>query len=390
MVAVQLAMFVSQRSHNRTRDYDFLRNRHDHCEQTIDRVVDVARQNSVFRPAWKGWRQLRVTHTEMVSADCKTFVFEDVESCPMPSFIPGQFLMVGRVESGQSEPKVSRCYSLSSAPSPQHLQITVKRVDGGQVSPWLHDSVQVGDLIPARAPSGRFILDTQRNDLVVCLAAGIGITPMASMAHYIAKMQPGRRVIVFLSARDGAHCPMVHELRQLERSNPYVTLVVLCSRPQPGDAFDLKGRLTIDIIARIIQEPVGSYYLCGPMEFMTGLSDELIRWGVPEDSVSFESFGGGAPAPGVASQSDQAIPVHFQTSDKSLMFSAADNTLLDAAEKAGVSIDADCRAGACGTCLKKLLKGKVTYAQAPSYGPIADDECLPCVGQPAEETVIDA
>ncbi|WP_417734776.1 2Fe-2S iron-sulfur cluster-binding protein [Rosistilla oblonga] len=358
--------------------------------QLTNQVV-AADRSRPFSPAWSGWRSLRVIHTEMVSADCKTFVFADPDGSPMPSFVPGQFLMVGRVDEPGAAPVAARCYSLSDAPSPSHLQITVKRIDNGQVSAWLHDTVSVGDTVQTRAPGGRFVLDIERTDLVVGIAAGVGITPMASMAKYVTKMQPGRSVIVFLSARDAAHCPMVDELRELERNNAFFTLVVLQSRPAPGDRFDLKGRLTIDIISRVVGQPIGSYYLCGPPEFMTHLSDALIQWGVPEDSVSFESFGGPKPQDTVVEgEASKPIPVEFRRSGKKLAFNAADGNLLDAAEKAGVQMDADCRAGACGTCLKKLIKGKVQYDQAPSFSPIADDECLPCVGRPSEETVVDA
>lgn len=358
--------------------------------QLADQVVAADRKRP-FSAAWSGWRTLRVIHTEMASADCKTFVFADPDGSPMPSFVPGQFLMVGRVDEPGAAPVAARCYSLSDAPSPTHLQITVKRIEDGQVSAWLHDNISAGDTVQCRAPGGRFVLDIQRNDLAVGIAAGVGITPMASMAKYITKMQPGRSVIVFLSARDAAHCPMVEELRELEAKSPFFTLVVLQSRPEPGDQFDLKGRLSIEIIARVIGEPVGSYYLCGPPEFMTSLSDALIDWGVPEDSVSFESFGGAKPDKAVIEgETSRPIPVEFRRSGKKATFAAADGNLLESAEKAGVQMDADCRAGACGTCLKKLIKGKVHYDQTPSFSPIADDECLPCVGRPTEETVIDA
>ncbi|QDV68893.1 Flavohemoprotein [Rosistilla carotiformis] len=358
--------------------------------QLASQVV-AADRSRPFSPAWSGWRSLRVIDTHMVSADCKTFVFADPDGTPMPSFVPGQFLMVGRVDEPGTAPVAARCYSLSDAPSPTHLQITVKRIEGGQVSAWLHDTISAGDSVQVRAPGGRFVLDIERTDLVVGIAAGVGITPMTSMAKYVTKMQPGRSVIVFLSARDAAHCPMVDELRALERSCPFFTLVVLQSRPEPGDHFDLKGRLSIDIISRVVGEPIGSYYLCGPPEFMTSLSDALIQWGVPKDSVSFESFGGPKPHTAVIEgEASAPIPVEFRRSGKKAAFSPADGNLLDAAEKAGVQMDADCRAGACGTCLKKLIQGKVQYDQAPSFGPIADDECLPCVAKPSEATILDA
>ncbi|ELS04107.1 precorrin-3B synthase [Xenococcus sp. PCC 7305] len=65
--------------------------------------------------------------------------------------------------------------------------------------------------------------------------------------------------------------------------------------------------------------------------------------------------------------------------------------ILDAADKAGVEIESSCRAGTCGTCTAKLLKGEVTYEE--DYDAVAALEpgyILTCCSQPVSSVVIDA
>src|SRR3546814_14608144 len=71
---------------------------------------------------------------------------------------------------------------MSSAPGiDPHLTVTVKRVDGGRVSNWLHDNVAEGDVLEASKPAGVFCpSDSERP--VVAFAGGSGVTPVISIA----------------------------------------------------------------------------------------------------------------------------------------------------------------------------------------------------------------
>ncbi|MCP5843020.1 FAD-binding oxidoreductase, partial [Klebsiella pneumoniae] len=68
----------------------------------------------------------------------------------------GQHLPI-RVTLPGADAPVIRTYTLSVAPSDPTYRISVKR--DGIVSQHLHDRLQVGDIIEARAPGGDFSLD---------------------------------------------------------------------------------------------------------------------------------------------------------------------------------------------------------------------------------------
>src|SRR3546814_13970806 len=71
---------------------------------------------------------------------------------------------------------------MSSAPGiDPHLTVTVKRVDGGRVSNWLHDNVAEGDVLEASKPAGVFCPSDSEHP-VVAFAGGSGVTPVISIA----------------------------------------------------------------------------------------------------------------------------------------------------------------------------------------------------------------
>ena len=65
--------------------------------------------------------------------------------------------------------------------------------------------------------------------------------------------------------------------------------------------------------------------------------------------------------------------------------------ILDAAEKAEVEIESSCRAGTCGTCTAKVLKGEVTYEENyDALSGLEPGEILTCCSKPKGSLVIDA
>lgn len=89
-------------------------------------------------------------------------------------YFPGQYLPIEMVIEGEP---VQRYYTLSSSPSrPGRLAISVKRIDGGRVSNWLQENLQIGTTLTAQHPTGHFHLDTTALQPLLLLSAGSGVT----------------------------------------------------------------------------------------------------------------------------------------------------------------------------------------------------------------------
>src|SRR6476659_6090603 len=144
-----------------------------------------------------GFAPLRVKRVVRETSDAVSLVLDVPEHCSEQyRYQAGQFLTLRVTVGGQD---LRRCYSMSSAPAEDDLQITVKRDPGGVVSNWLNDTVAEGVEVHATAPEGRFCLrDTA--DEIVAFAGGSGITPIMSLVR-TALANSSRRIRLFYANR---------------------------------------------------------------------------------------------------------------------------------------------------------------------------------------------
>ncbi len=361
-------------------------------------------------------RELSVVRIEDESPDCRSFYFASPNQTPLPTFFGGQYLLISLPDPDSPNRQVSRCYSLSDGVHESTYRITVKRVPGGKMSNLLHDTVRIGDRIRVQLPSGRFHIGNQshideagRPQPLNLIAAGIGITPMMSMLRESLKNTPDRAVRLFYQLRDASNAPFLDELRQLAVTEAgRFRLFVAFSKPGVGDLVrgDLQGRMDAVAILGAAGSATGNFMICGPDEFMRGIAAGLTSRGVPKSRVEYESFMAAAkPKPSVPSESRSITDLELSSGNLAVATQATvrfsktacdavwtddDSSLLDIADRYGVTIESACRSGQCGSCVVRLLAGRVRYAETPDFDAMEPHEALACVARPAGDIVIDA
>ncbi len=258
----------------------------------IERVV---RLQSVLPLRWSepqgSIRSLRLVDRIQESDDVVSFEFIARDDGKLPTFKAGQHLPVELNIDGQAE-AVGRTYSLSNAPRGTHFRISVKREPRGLVSNYLHDHLDVGDIIGARSPAGDFVL--RESSRPIGVSAGIGVTPMVSMLHELSDKADERPVVFVHGARNGSQHALADEVREVVRRNPRARSVTLYSQPnvqdREGRDFDRKGRVDAQLLAELNPALDADFYLCGPVAFLADLSAELESLGVPGDRIIVETF----------------------------------------------------------------------------------------------------
>ena len=259
-------------------------------------VEKVVRLDGVLPLRWsepKGAiRSLRLVQKVEESDDVMSFEFVPRDDGKLPDFNAGQHLPLELHIDGYDQ-AVKRTYSLSSGPGEGRYRISVKRMPHGIVSRHLHDVVNVGDIVSAKKPDGEFVL--QCNDCPVALiSAGIGVTPMVSMLHALAREDEDRPVYFIHGARDGAHHPLADEIRKVVDGHDNIQLVVAYSQPRDEDVegrdYDRQGRVNGALIGELIPGLDAGFYLCGPNRFMADVAGTLERRGVDPERIHTESF----------------------------------------------------------------------------------------------------
>ena len=251
----------------------------------------------------------------------------------LPSYQPGAHIDV-HLPNG-----LIRQYSLTNGPGEtDSYKIGVKldpESSGG--SRFLHEKVQVGDVLAISEPRNNFPL---RRDAVktILIAGGIGATPLVSMAqtlnhsrldcefHYFAR---GRGHLAFLDVLTPLSCD-VHAHLELGPDQTMVRLKEILSCYQ--QAFHM--------------------YVCGPgpmMEAARGTAESL---GWPDEAIHFEYF------KNTRSVDDSTSFEIVLSRSVMTLHVPAGKTILSVLRENGVGIPSSCEQGACGTCGVTVIEGE--------------------------------
>lgn len=325
--------------------------------------------------AWGG--SLRVAGIFTETPNIKTFRLVNPAGGSIPfTFLPGQFLTLAVALAAQT---VKRSYTIASSPAQRdYIEITVKREKQGAVSRYLHDRLQVGDLLQISAPQGYFTFTGTEADSIVLIGAGVGVTPLMSVIRAMTDRGWPHDIYLFFACRTTDDFVFREELEHLQRRHSNLHVIATMTRTEGAVWMGPKGRLTKELVVRSIPEVTRKrIHICGPPAMMDATIAMLLELSVPREQIKTEAFGPAvkkeARQPVVQSAMVEAAPATTPTVSFTISGKAAplpsDTSVLEAAEHVGVSIDNSCRAGTCGLCKVKLLKGAVTMEVEDALSP---------------------
>jgi ring-1,2-phenylacetyl-CoA epoxidase subunit PaaE len=305
-------------------------------------------------------------------------------------FHAGQYLTVRRPIEGRNE---QRTYSIVSPPGSVLLKIGVRAQHGGRMSQELAHRVRPGDVLEVGTPLGRFrtSVDAARVRSYVALAAGSGITPVLSLATHILEREPGSRFLLIYGNRTTASTMFLEETLALKnRFLGRFSVYFIMSR-EPQDAALMNGRIDREKIeALAVRIPdlarADEYFLCGPAGMVESVKPALAAMN-PDAPVRIERFGAAtavgvvAPPARAAADADFApsappvsapsapraapepslplarIEILMDGRRRSFTMAADDESVLVAAERAGLHLPFSCRSGICATCRARITQG---------------------------------
>ncbi len=259
-------------------------------------------QAAQVQGGWSGWRNFRVERKQVESEEITSFYLVPADGGEVPAYQPGQYVSVKLFVPalGYSQP---RQYSLSAAPGGQSLRISVKREHGdeaaarpqGMVSNLLHASVNEGDVIEVAPPMGDFVLHQGRENPVVLISAGVGLTPMVSMLDALIKNSPAREVRFIHACRHGGVHAFREHVAKVAAANPRVKAKVHYEFPRAEDQAHPHevGRIELSRLQDLLPSGEADFYVCGPKPFMQAQMAALKAMQVPAERIHAEVFGTG-------------------------------------------------------------------------------------------------
>ena len=359
-------------------------------------VVPKKKAEKKKRSFWAGELQLAKLTDE--THDVRTFRFVNPAGGPLPfEHVAGQYLNLQLTIDGK---RVNRSYTIASPPTRRdYCEISVKKAGNGYGSKHLHETWKQGDLIKVSAPAGKFVFAGHEAERVVLLAGGIGITPMMSVIRSLTDRGWAGEMYLVFSVRLVKDVVFRAEIAELSAKHPNLHVKMTVSG-DPDTAWDgARGNINRELLDGFIPNFTrGPVLVCGPDPMMTAMRKLLVGMGIPDAAVHQEAFispkaiepaaAGALEEPPLAE--GQVVNLSFQKSGTQT--ATSDQTVLEAAEDAGVEIPFECRSGICGQCKTKLISGLVRMdnQDALTTADRANGLILACQARPTRDCTIDA
>ena len=177
----------------------------------------------------------------------------------------------------------SRSYSVASAPDDSaEIELTVERLEGGEVSEFLHDEVMVGDELEVRGPIGLwFVWEAETPAILV--GGGSGVVPLMAMLRLARQSGHSDLVRMAVSVRTPDDLYYADEL-------PGPETTVVYTRAVPPSSSWPAGRLSEDDLAPLLL-PHATAFVCGSPSFADFASGLLLGLGQPVEGIRVERFG---------------------------------------------------------------------------------------------------
>ncbi len=319
----------------------------------------------------------------------------------------GQYLTFSSILDGQ---EVRRSYSMCSSPiSDEHITIAVKEVEGGKMSTYLNSRVKEGDLLEVMPPMGKFVLETNptaQNNYVL-FGGGSGITPLFSIIKTALIAEPNSKCYLIYANRDEDSIIFEKEIAALEAANNNLKVIHSLDNPK-GDWSGHIGYLTHEKVSEIVREelglsyPVAQYYTCGPSPMMDVVVHGLKNIGIRDENIHTEYFtavpkNDKSEEPNSSSSEslnysdeviDRKIWVEVFGERKEILVKS-EETILVAAQDAGLDPPYSCCVGVCTTCRARLRSGKAKMEEREGLSDAEVNEgfILTCQAHPLSDDV---
>lgn len=222
----------------------------------------------------------------------------------------------------KNDEEVVRAYSMASYPAEGRRVMLNVRI---ATPPWDRDrnawmnvnpgiassfifNLKVGDKAVISGPYGEFFINESDAEMLY-IGGGAGMAPMRSHLYELFRtIKTGRKVTYWYGGRSKAELFYIHYFRDLEKDFPNFKFYLVLSDALPEDNWvnkesteDPKGdgftgfvhQVVIDQYLKKHEAPEDiEFYFCGPPMMNQAVIKMCDEWGVPDENVRFDDFGG--------------------------------------------------------------------------------------------------
>ena len=190
--------------------------------------------------------------------------------------------------------QAQRSYSIASPPDGIRVELTVERLEDGEVSPYLAGELRKGDQLELRGPvGGYFVWEPDRGGPLLLVGGGSGVVPLMAMLRRRAAAGSQVPARLLYSARTLEDVIFREELERLAAAEDGLTVTYALTRAQPagwtGYARRIDAVMLEEVGWRPGERPLA--YVCGPTRLVEAVAGHLVGLGHDPSRVRTERFG---------------------------------------------------------------------------------------------------
>lgn len=208
-----------------------------------------------------------------------------------PGHLPGQHVDVRlTAEDGY---RAERSYSIASAPAGERVELTVERLDDGEVSPYLTGELRPGDMLELRGPiGGYFTWDVADGGPLLLVGGGSGVVPLMAMIRHRVAVGSAVPTRLLFSSRTAEEIIYRDELTRLAVDGTLRVTPTL-TRSQPPGWTGSRRRIDAAMLEEVAWPPADRplAYVCGPTRLVETVASILVALGYDPARVKTERFG---------------------------------------------------------------------------------------------------
>ncbi|HLE51836.1 MAG TPA: ferredoxin reductase [Anaerolineales bacterium] len=191
--------------------------------------------------------------------------------------------------------QAQRSYSIASEPERRgEIDLTIERLEDGEVSTYLHDVIQVGDQIEVRGPiGGYFVWEAKLGGPLLLIAGGSGVVPLMAMLRHRATSGSQVPTRLLYSSRTPEDVIYAGQLARWQALTDGLKIFHTFTRTQPANWAGYARRIDSEMLREVAHPllPAPFTFVCGPTPLVEAVANGLVQIGVPPERIRTERFG---------------------------------------------------------------------------------------------------
>ena len=190
--------------------------------------------------------------------------------------------------------QAERSYSIASPPEADELELTIERIDDGEVSPYLVDVMEPGDALELRGPiGGWFVWRSEDGGPLLLVGGGSGLVPLMAMLRHRAAVGSDAPARLLVSARTLEDLIYAAEVERLAANDDRLEVFITLTRSAPADWHGYHRRVDQDMLREVgwLPDEKPRTFVCGPTAFVEATANGLVALGHDQATIKTERFG---------------------------------------------------------------------------------------------------